>query len=316
MNLKLIERLNYYGSLKEPFFFMISYDLTQFVVEPLKTLSKDIQFELNTKALCVNQNTLFKKHPMSFESYKKKFDLIQEQIRLGNSYLLNLTAKTKIETSLSLNEIYAKANSKFKLKYKDEFVCFSPERFVQIKKNKISTFPMKGTIDNSIPNAKEALLNNKKEQAEHIMIVDLLRNDLSMVSSKVRVEKFRYIDKLHAGDKILLQTSSKISGNLHKNWNKNLGGIIVKLLPAGSITGAPKKKTVEILENIEQYKREYYTGIFGVYDGENLDSSVMIRFIEKNEKNEYFYKSGGGITSDSDVALEYQELFDKIYFPF
>ena len=98
--------------------------------------------------------------------------------------------------------------------------------------------------------------------------------------------------------------------------NEKIGDILTSILPAGSITGTPKKKTVEILKKIENYDRGFYTGIFGVFDGINLDSSVMIRFIQQEQNGELFYKSGGGITCDSNVNLEYQELIDKIYLPF
>jgi para-aminobenzoate synthetase component 1 len=174
---------------------------------------------------------------------------------------------------------------------------------------------MKGTIDANIPNASAKILGDMKEMAEHTMVVDLLRNDLGIVSKKVRVEKFRYIDEINAGDKRLLQVSSKISAELDNNWNEKLGDILVSLLPAGSITGTPKKKTVEIIKEVEKYERDYYTGIFGVFDGKSLDSSVMIRFIEKDKKGELYYKSGGGITCDSNAQLEYQELLDKVYIP-
>ncbi|WP_428027180.1 aminodeoxychorismate synthase component I [Arcobacter sp.] len=312
----LINKLNNYGSLKESFFFMISYDLSDYYIEPLKNLNQNIKFQIASKdELAINQSKSLIKSPISFDEYKKKFDYIQEQILFGNSYLLNLTAKTKIETPLDLDEIYEKANAKFKLKYKDEFVCFSPERFVKIKKDKIYTYPMKGTIDASIANASAKILGDMKEMAEHTMVVDLLRNDLGIVAKKVRVEKFRYIDEIDAGDKKLLQVSSKISGELENNWNEKLGDILISLLPAGSITGTPKKKTVEILKKIEGYDRGYYTGVFGIFDGKSLDSSVMIRFIEKDKNGKLFYKSGGGITCDSDAYLEYQELLDKIYIP-
>jgi len=128
------------------------------------------------------------------------------------------------------------------------------------------------------------------------------------------VPKFRYIDKIQAGDKELLQVSSKIEANLAENWQENLGEILDKLTPAGSITGTPKRKTVEIIDSIEPTPRGLYTGIFGIFDGKNLQSAVMIRAISK-EQNELFYHSGGGITLDSDVKLEYQELIDKIYLP-
>ena len=295
---------------------MISYDLSNYYIKALKDLPEDIKYEIlsKDKTKSTNDKTL-KKYPISFDEYKKKFDYVQEQIACGNSYLLNLTAKTKIVTPLNLEEIYEKSSAKFKLKFKDEFVCFSPERFIKIKKDKIFTYPMKGTIDASISNASVKILGDMKEMAEHTMVVDLLRNDLAIVSKKVRVEKFRYIDEIEAGEKKLLQVSSKISGELESNWNERLGDILISLLPAGSITGTPKKKTVEILKEIEAYDRDYYTGIFGVFDGKSLDSSVMIRFIQKDKDGELFYKSGGGITCDSNALLEYQELLDKIYIP-
>ncbi len=174
---------------------------------------------------------------------------------------------------------------------------------------------MKGTIEAKIKNAKEKILSNKKETAEHVMVVDLLRNDLSIAAKRVRVEKFRYIEKIKAGEKELLQVSSKISGELEKNWNQKLGDILLSMLPAGSISGTPKKKTLELIKKIENYERGFFTGIFGVYKNKTLKSAVMIRFIEKQE-NSLIYKSGGGITIDSDLFSEYKELVDKIYVPF
>ena len=317
------EKLNKFGSSKEPFLFVLSYDLSKFYIQKLSLLPNSIKFELNKKENSNNSiksnQTKIEKFPMLFCEYKKRFDLLQEEIKNGNTYLCNLTAKSEIKTSITLNEIYEKVEAKFKLRFKnqeDNFVCFSPERFVEIKENKIFTYPMKGTIDASIPNAQSIILSDKKELAEHTMVVDLLRNDLGIIASNVKVDKFRYIEEINAGDKKLLQVSSTISADLQENWNEKIGDILTSLLPAGSITGTPKKKTVEILEKLEDYNRDFYTGIFGVFDGENLDSSVMIRFIEENEKGDKFYKSGGGITCDSNILNEYQELIDKIYLPF
>lgn len=314
---KIKEILNNYGSLKEPFFFTISYDLKDFYICKLNELPDDIKYEIASKKdNYLFEKTTLKKEPISFENYKQKFDILQEHIACGNSYLMNLTSKTKIDTTFSLDEIYEKSHAKFKLKFKDDFVCFSPERFVKIKNNKIYTHPMKGTIDSKISNASAKILGDMKEMAEHTMVVDLLRNDLGIVSKKVRVEKFRYLDLIKAGDKELYQVSSKISGELDENWNEKIGDIIVSMLPAGSITGTPKKKTVELLKEIEGYKRGFYTGIFGIFDGKSLDSAVLIRFIEKDKNGQLFYKSGGGITCDSNVESEYQEMIDKIYLPF
>ena len=315
------EKLNKFGLEKEPFLFVISYDFSKFYIEKISQIPSNIKFQLDEKENLEKsfKKTKLEKFPLTFKEYEKKFDILQEEIKKGNSYLLNLTAKTKIQTSISLDEIYENTKSKFKLRFQnesDDFVCFSPERFVQIIDNKICTYPMKGTIDASILNAKEKILADKKEMAEHTMVVDLLRNDLGIIGSNVRVENFRYVETINAGDKKLLQVSSKISANLEDNWSDKIGDILSSILPAGSITGTPKKKTVEILKNIENYDREFYTGVFGVFDGKNLDSSVMIRFIQKELNDELYYKSGGGITCDSKAKLEYEELIDKIYLPF
>lgn len=307
--------LNTLGKNRVPFLF-----ITDFKGQDLKVILLD-DLEKEDVAFSIDENYKYKKHQhylehetITFASYKKKFDKVIQKIQSGETYILNLTQPTKIQTPLSLQEIYTLANAHYKLRYKDDFVCFSPEKFVQIVDNKIHTFPMKGTIDASIPDAKEKILADAKEMAEHIMIVDLLRNDLSIVAKKVKVEEFRYITQIDAGEKKLLQVSSHISGELDANWHENIGIILQSLLPAGSISGAPKKSTVEIIESIEAYDRGFFSGVFGLYDGVSLDSGVMIRFIQK-DGDQLTYKSGGGITLDSDALMEYDELQDKIYLP-
>ncbi len=232
----------------------------------------------------------------------------------GNTYLLNLTFPTKIKINASLLNIFFSSQAPFKLYFQDKFVTFSPERFIKIKNNVIKTYPMKGTIDALIPNAHQKILTDEKEKAEHTMVVDLLRNDLSISAKKVKVNKFRYIDKIKAGPKMLLQVSSEISGVLENNWHERIGDILLSLLPAGSISGAPKRKTVEIIKTVEGYHRGFFTGVFGYFDGNQLDSAVMIRFIEKSG-DQLIYKSGGGITIDSDVTREYEEMLEKVYVP-
>ncbi|MCT7488153.1 aminodeoxychorismate synthase component I [Aliarcobacter cryaerophilus] len=310
--------LNKFGSLKEPFLFLISYDLEKIYIEKLQNLSQNIKFEIDSKNKKNIKDYSLKKYPISFDEYKKKFDLIQDEIKNGNSYLLNLTAQTKIDTNLTLDDIYEASSSLLKLRVKLDdldFVCFSPEKFIDIKDNKIYTYPMKGTIDSNLTDAKNILLNNKKELAEHTMVVDLLRNDLGKVANNIKVEEFRTFSKIVTKDRELFQTSSIISGDLQNNWQEKIGDILLNILPAGSITGTPKKSTIEILKNIEKYDRGFYSGIFGIFDGINLQSFVLIRFIE-NINNELFYKSGGGITSDSIAKEEYEELLNKVYLPF
>ena len=309
-----MKRLSSLAASKTPFLFYTNFDATQTHVYTVDELhDADIEFSIDTQEYKTHDFSL-KISPQELTAYKKGFDAIIEKIKSGETYLLNYTCKTPIQTSISLKKIFTCANAPFKLRVKDEFVCFSPERFVQIKNDHIYTFPMKGTIDASIDNAEAKILANAKEMAEHIMVVDLLRNDLSMVSKGVKVNRFRYIDKINAGDKELLQVSSEIEGSLESDWQSRLGDILQTLLPAGSISGTPKKRTLEIINKVEQYERGYFSGVFGYFDGETFDSAVMIRFIE-NTTEGLVYKSGGGITLDSNAECEYQEMLDKIYIP-
>lgn len=317
---EFINKLSEYSKNFIPVLFIIDYKLKNFhLIEAEKAFKNKIFFKVdrltNFKKPKKNFNVCsIEKYPIPYSEYKRSFDEVSRNIRSGNTYLLNLTFPTEIKSNLTLEEIFYFSKAKYKLFFKNEFICFSPECFVKIVNGKILSFPMKGTIDASIPEAKKIILKDKKETAEHYTIVDLIRNDLSMVAKNVKVEKFRFIQKIKTNQKTLLQVSSRISGDLPNDYNENIGEILLKLLPAGSISGAPKKKTLEIIDDVEKSKRGYYTGIFGYYDGKNLDSAVMIRFIE-NTKNGLVYKSGGGITSFSDPRKEYQELIDKVYVP-
>ncbi|MDM8561315.1 aminodeoxychorismate synthase component I [Candidatus Parabeggiatoa sp. HSG14] len=260
------------------------------------------------------KNCTLKKKVISLARYTVAFNRVIKEMTEGNTYLINLTFPTEIEINASLLDIFLVSQAPFKLYFQNKFVTFSPERFIKIENNQIKTYPMKGTINALVPNAIEKILADEKEKAEHTMVVDLLRNDLSIMAKKVTVNKFRYIDKIKAGDKTLLQVSSEISGILEKNWHEKIGDILFSLLPAGSISGTPKRKTIEIINTVEGYQRGFFTGIFGYFDGNKLDSAVMIRFIEK-QGDKLIYKSGGGITIDSNVTNEYKEMLEKIYIP-
>jgi para-aminobenzoate synthetase component 1 len=312
-----IAKMNKLGGDGTPFLFVIDFEMDSPLVLKIGELdSFGIKFKIEEKNIPLfKKQIFFEKHPISFQIYSNAFNYVINQIGLGNSYLTNLTFPTEIKTNLTLDEIYTHSRARYKLLFENRLVVFSPECFVKIEDGIISSYPMKGTIDASIPSAEEIILNDEKEMAEHITIVDLIRNDLSIVARDVHVEKFRYVEKLETNSKSLLQVSSKIVGRLEQNYNKRIGDIIFSMLPAGSISGAPKKKTVEIIQQAEQIKRGYYTGVFGYFDGRNLDSAVMIRFIER-PNNGLIYRSGGGITFMSDVNSEYQELIDKVYVPF
>ena len=305
---------------KVPFFFMVDFLLEKvevFQENEIKEESLLIDFQnfKNIKTTEVeNAEIELKIFSESAENYRKGFDFVQENLRQGNSYLTNYTVKTEIAINLTLKEIFYHSKAKYKVWYNDEFVFFSPETFVEIIDDQIYTHPMKGTIEASIENAVEILKNDVKEKAEHFTVVDLLRNDLSMVADEVQVDEFQRIDFIKTQQKDLYAMSSKISGKLKPEFQNKIGTVMKTLLPAGSILGAPKPKTLEIIVEAENYDRGFYTGVCGWFDGENLDSCVMIRFIEK-ENGKLFFKSGGGITHLSKFADEYKEMKNKIYVP-
>ncbi len=316
-----INRFNLYVSQKEAFVFLIDFEGDiALIYKPETALKNGIFFQTpsyqnyqkpNHKKIKCQQPDV---QPVDFEHYKRKFNKVQQHLQNGDSYLLNLTFKTPIKLNCGLKEIFFQAKSPYKIYVKNSFVCFSPEIFVRTNDRQILTYPMKGTIDANIPDALEKLLANKKEKYEHHTIVDLLRNDLSCVATKVNVDKFRYADRINISSGDLYQISSQISGLLPENWQNKAAETFLKLLPAGSVSGAPKPKTLEIIKNLENDKRGFYTGIFGYFDGKNFDSAVLIRYIEL-DNGQYFYRSGGGITALSKLTDEYHELIQKIYVP-
>ncbi|PJG83884.1 aminodeoxychorismate synthase component I [Caviibacterium pharyngocola] len=316
-----IQQANYYGKNRTPFFFLIDFERQKPFICPLEQLENgQILFNIQGNTNCRFNNKTFTapsvsaRRAVAFADYEKGFNLVREELQKGNSYLLNLTYPTEIELNGDLQAVFHCTEAKYKLLFHNEFICFSPETFVRIQQNKIFTYPMKGTINAALENAEQQLLDSQKEQREHYTIVDLMRNDLAIVAKNIRVTRFRYVETIHTENGAILQTSSEICGDLETNWQEGIGSILADLLPAGSISGAPKEKTVEIIQRAEQQARGYYTGVFGIFNGENLDSAVAIRFIER-QGDKLFFRSGGGITVQSDVHQEYQELIEKVYIP-
>ena len=314
------KQMNTWGQEKVPFLFIVDFEMENPEIIRLSDVYKnkilfDINGFTNTNSLYENPESIsIKKLPINFAEYQNKFDVVFRHLEYGDSFLTNLTVKTEIKTNHSLQDLFYFSKAKYKLLYGNQFLVFSPETFIKLNSGKIFSFPMKGTIDATTPNAHEKILADKKEFAEHVTIVDLIRNDLSLVADNVEVTRFRYVEEIRTHSKNLFQVSSEISGRLSTHYKTQLGDILVKLLPAGSISGAPKQKTVEIIKQAEGEQRGFYTGVFGYFDGENLDSGVMIRYIEQVD-GKYFYRSGGGITTQSDAMSEYQEALDKVYVP-
>lgn len=371
MKQKIIDKINRLASQKEPFLFVINYQADEAFIRKLSDINpEECLFDIEGKGNFSHarketlkeetSETTWQIEPPLYEDYERSFNIVKNNIMAGNSYLTNLTCKVPVSCNLSLEEIFHRAKGKYKLllrrkrtqaqnkahlkeenieEISNPFVCFSPETFVKIKGGRIYSYPMKGTLDASLPNAEKLLMEDRKEAAEHATIVDLIRNDLSRVAEDIRVDKYRYVDVLHTNKGDILQTSSEISGRLPEDYPHHLGEILDAQLPAGSITGAPKDKTMQIIHEAEGYDRGFYTGIMGIYDQGELNSAVMIRFIEEEtspvdfeadgEKNfkanegkkpkesrELYFKAGGGITSKSDCRREYEEVIQKIYLPF
>jgi para-aminobenzoate synthetase component 1 len=318
---RAISEINLLGRLGCPFLFLMDFEMESPYVFPIHELPDGIWFNFNGRGNTQTQSDhsvqpdfYFRQLPVSIEEYKKGYHIVMEGIKKGDSFLTNLTFPTKVETSLSMDEVYNHSSAKYKLKFLDEWVVFSPESFIKIENGIIKTFPMKGTIDAHLPNAYESILNNKKEKAEHNTVVDLLRNDLSRVARKVQVSNYRYVEKIKSHKKEILQVSSTITGNVNDYYKDHLGELFLQLLPAGSISGAPKAKTCRIIREAEGQPRGFYTGVAAYFDGQNVDSCVLIRYLEK-QGDQLVARSGGGITFMSNLESEYQEMIDKVYVP-
>lgn len=316
-----IEKMNGLAQAGKPFVFVISYDKTRNIVQSLDEISPDeMLFSFGGISNVPSGLTAEPTHvewqfeKPSSEAYHRSFSIVQNAEKAGNSYLVNLTCKVPLSTNLSLRDIFLRTTARYRLWIRNSLVCFSPEIFVRLQNGIISSYPMKGTIDAAIPCAKQQLMDNVKEKAEHATIVDLIRNDLSMVANHVNVARYRYVERISTNRGAILQTSSEISGRVQSAYITRPGELLMKLLPAGSITGAPKPKTVSIIHSAEGYDRGFYTGCMGVWQDGNIDSAVMIRFVDK-ENGQLYYKAGGGITAMSDEESEYQEVIEKIYVP-
>lgn len=260
---------------------------------------------------------------ISKEEYISKIDFIKNKIQNGITYEVNFTYPSKVSTNASEIDFYNHLLKNQKTPYnaflKNRFetiLSFSPELFFKLKGNKIFTKPMKGTVRRGTNKAedeklKDFLYNDKKNRAENIMIVDLLRNDLGRISKtgSVKVEKLFEIEE----HKTLFQMTSEISAELENGTS--LYDIIKAIFPCGSITGAPKLSTMKVISNTERFSREVYCGAIGYLHGDEAVFSVPIRILQK-KKDESFYKyfAGGAIVWDSDAEDEWQETLTKTKF--
>lgn len=311
-----------YSSMGLPFLFGFNYEMDSAFFIPEPEGQNEIKYKFGNGTNCkrdilanLTDEGLKIISTDQFEEYKSKFNIILNGLKRGDSYLANLTCRSKIMLSMEREEVLKSTHSPFALYIPGVFLCFSPERFVKIEDGIISSYPMKGTIDAALPDAENRILNDYKESCEHATIVDLIRNDLGIVSDEVWVERYRYIDKILTDRGEILQVSSDVRGRIKACYNNSYGQLVTSLLPAGSISGAPKKATVDLIAEAEVIPRGYYTGVAGLFDGRVLDSAVLIRFLEFANNGETYYRSGGGITINSRADEEYSEMIKKIYLP-
>lgn len=319
----IVSEINMRARGREPFLFAINYAGNEAYIKGLDSIDpEECLYDFN--GLTNSEGLLPDREPLpsprwevlapDYSAYERSFNVVKGNIIRGNSYLVNLTCEARVECDLNLRQMFLRSEGKYRLYLKGRLCCFSPESFIRIKDGRVSSFPMKGTADALAPGAINLLLADEKEAAEHATIVDLIRNDLSMVAHDVTVEAYRYVETLRTNKGPILQTSSRIAGVLPQGYEARMGEILASQLPAGSITGAPKEKTVSIIAEAENYDRGFYTGVMGICRGGELDSAVMIRFIEQADDC-FRFKAGGGITAKSICENEYEEVLRKIYLP-
>lgn len=314
----LREAMNRLGEAGHPFLWAVSYDKTQCLLLSDPMDSKEVLWQMGQVGNSLSDTASMMPgmriaEPLSRDRYSRMFADVMAGLRRGDSFLANLTAATGVELDGSLRDVFLCSSAPYRLLIGDEFVCFSPEPFVRIDGTVIRTFPMKGTADASQPDAERVLLEDYKEICEHYTITDLMRNDLGSVAHDVRVEDFRYVEHIMTDAGEILQTSTSISGILPLGKARRFGDVLLPLLPAGSITGAPKEATVALIGRAETCPRGWYTGVFGYFDGHVMQSAVMIRCLQRGPDGVLRFHSGGGITVNSDEAGEYDEMMAKVY---
>ena len=253
------------------------------------------------------------------EEYKKAVSKLKDYIVCGDVYIANMTQRFYCESDDDSFEIYKRLRTINKapfsafMNFEDfQVISSSPERFIQIKEGRVHTRPIKGTRPRGENKEdddrnKEELLNSEKDKAELLMVVDLERNDLSKVCKphSVKVTELFKLEEYAT----VFHLVSTVEGVLKENVSAIK--CIKECFPGGSITGTPKIRAMEIIEELERLKRNIYTGSIGYFDFRgNADFNIVIRTIVKKDNKAYF-GVGGGITYDSIEEDEYNETLDK-----
>ncbi|AXB31760.1 aminodeoxychorismate synthase component I [Vibrio campbellii] len=257
---------------------------------------------------------------MTQASYASRFDRVQEYLLSGDCYQINLAQRFNASYRGNEWQAYTKleaANqapfSAFIRMPNSAIISVSPERFLELKDNVIETKPIKGTRPRSQNTELDQanahnLQTADKDQAENLMIVDLLRNDIGRVASpgSVHVPKLFDIESFPAVHHLV----STIRADLDTQYSA--ADLLRACFPGGSITGAPKVRAMQIIEELEPHRRSAYCGSIGYISRHGrMDTSITIRTLVA-EDNKLYAWAGGGVVADSDCAAEYQETLDKL----
>lgn len=252
-------------------------------------------------------------------TYFQSIQKIKHHLEYGDVYQINKTYPIQFNLDGDPIDLYSQLSWKIKPRRgfyldigKNQFMSFSPEEFIKVKAGDISTFPMKGTRPEGITETERQknineLANSKKDKAEHLMIVDLLRNDLGKICDygTVKTKNLYGIQTYETVHHMV----TEVNGKLKKE--AKFKNIIKALFPGGSITGAPKEKAMSIIDQIENYSRGIYTGAMGyIKSNGDMDFNISIRTMTV-ENNLVEYPVGGGIVWDSDSDEEWQETKTK-----
>lgn len=252
--------------------------------------------------------------------YAASFERVQDYLRAGDCYQINLTLRFNARFSGCLWQAYRQLSANNKAPFSAfirlpsaTILSLSPERFIALNGRRVETKPIKGTRPRGRTAAQDQQLANElqaapKDRAENLMIVDLLRNDIGRVCvpGSVKVPSLFAIESFAAVHHLV----STITGEL----NPDLSGadLLAATFPGGSITGAPKVRAMEIIEELESHRRHAYCGSIGYISSHGrMDTSITIRTLVA-ELDQLYCWAGGGIVADSKVDDEYQELLDKL----
>lgn len=257
---------------------------------------------------------------MSREQYGEKFRQVQAYLQSGDCYQVNLAQRFQAryrgdewQAFVRLNRSNRAPFSAFLRLDDSAIMSLSPERFIQLEQGHIQTRPIKGTLprlDDPLADAKQAkrLANSAKDRAENLMIVDLMRNDIGRVAvpGSVRVPELFVVEPFPAVHHLVSTITATLPATLHAT------DLLRAAFPGGSITGAPKVRAMEIIDELEPHRRNAWCGSIGYLSAcGNMDTSITIRTVTATQGTLYC-SAGGGLVADSEEGAEYQETFDKV----